>query len=356
MASGGFCLPFGSWLHTDGEIGAHTMTPATAKPLPSATLCELLLRQSPGCAWLLQRDGIFHAVYGDPARLFGHPAAGLQKLNFADLFEPPSRASWMNRLERVFAGETLGATCRCGAGPLTFSITLFPVRPPDGAVSFAGGVAHELPEGDLVLRTLDALETVRARLSQVLHDHVGQSLSAAGLQLDLLRMDLTENALPVPPRIGEIQATLETIMELVRETNRELNPAVAERVGLRAALDRLAGSLRADFKGNVRVFADAGAQPPPEIAAALYRIAQEAAGHAARRASCSVIEILLKSLRSGLVLEIRDNGGEFDVADGVEGGLPLLVMRHFADRAGIELQIGRAPDTGTVVRAFCRQL
>jgi hypothetical protein len=30
-------------------------------------------------------------------------------------------------------------------------------------------------------------------------------------------------------------------------------------------------------------------------------------------------------------------------------------MQHFADRAGIELQIDGAPDKGTVVRALCRE-
>jgi signal transduction histidine kinase len=330
------------------------MIPAPAKPLPAAALCELLLRQSPGCAWLLKRDGAFQAVYGDATRIFGRAAAELESLNFTDLFAPPARPSWIGRLEHVFTGETLGAAGRFGGGA-AFSITMFPIQPPDGEIAFAAGMAHEMPEGDLVLHTLEALESDRARLPQLLHDRVGQSLSAAGLQLDLLRMDLAASALPVPQRIGEIQAMLDTVMGLVRDVNRELNPAVAERTGLRAALDLLAGRLRTDFGGNVRVFADAAAQPPPETAAALYRIAQEAAGHAVRRAGCSAIEILLKSLRSGPALEIRDNGPGLDAADWTfrGGGLELLLMQHFADRAGIELQIESAPDKGTVVRALC---
>jgi signal transduction histidine kinase len=169
-------------------------------------------------------------------------------------------------------------------------------------------------------------------------------------------MDLAESALPIPPRVGEIQAILETVIEVVRDVNRELNPAIAERIGLRAALDRLAGRLRANFQGNVQVSADAAARPAPEVAAALYRIAQEAAGHAARRVGCSAIEILLKSLRSGIALEVRDNGPGFGAADRAVRGaeLELLVMQYFADRAGIELQIESAPDKGTVVRALCR--
>jgi len=315
----------------------------------------MLLRQSPGCAWLLKHDGAFQAVYGDATRVFGRAGAELESLNFTDLFAPRARPSWIGRLERVFSGETLGAAGRFGAGA-AFSIALFPIQSPDGEIAFAGGMAHEMPEGDIVLRALDALESERARLPQLLHDRVGQSLSAAGLQLDLLRMDLAETSVAIPQRIGEIQAMLETVMGLVRDVNRELNPALAERLGLRSALDRLAGHLRADFKGNVRVFLDATAQPAPEAAAALYRIAQEAVGYAARRAGCSAIEILLKSLRGGIALEIRDNGSGFDAAARSfrGGGLELLVMQHFADRAGIELEIDGAPDKGTVVRALFR--
>jgi hypothetical protein len=304
---------------------------------------------------LLRRDGTFHAVYGDAPRVFGRPAAELEALCFTDLFAPPACASWTSRLERVFSGRTLAAAGRFSECASTFSITMFPVQPPDGPIAFAGCLAHEIPEAGLVLRALEALERDRARLPQLLHDCVAQSLSAAGLQLDLLRMDLAEAALAVPPRIFEIQALLDTVMGAVRDVHRELNPALAERVGLRAALDLLAGRLRTDFKGNVRVFADATAHPAPEIAAALYRIAQEAVGRAARQAGCSATEILLKSLRSGPALEIRDNGPGFDVdAPLHRGGLELLVMQHFADRAGIELQIDRAPDRGTVVTAICR--
>jgi signal transduction histidine kinase len=331
------------------------MTPAPAQSAPAAALCEMLLRQSPGCAWLLRRDGAFQALYGDAPRVFGRAAAELESLIFTDLFEPPARLSWLGRLDRVFKGERLAAAARFGAGASTFSIAMFPVRLPEGEIAFAGGMAHEMPEGGLVLGALEALEADRARLPQLLHDRVAQSLSAAGLQFDLLRMDLAESALPIPPRVGEIQAILETVIEVVRDVNRELNPAIAERIGLRAALDRLAGRLRANFKGNVQVFADAAAQPVPQAAAALYRIAQEAAGQAARRPGCSNIEILLKSLRSGTALEVRDNAQGFDAADSVvRGAEELLVMQYFADRAGIELQIDSAPDKGTVVRALHR--
>ncbi len=330
------------------------MNEVRSKPLPDAALCEMLLHQSPGCAWLLKRDGMFQAVYGDAAPVFGRPATEFGALNFIHLCGPSARRSWAARLECVFAGQTIRAAAQFGEAAHIFAITMFPIRRFKGEIAFAAGMAHPLPQAGMVLRTLAALEASRARMAELLHDHIGQSLSAAGLQFDLLRMDLADSALPIPQRIGEIQAVLETIVTLVRDANRELNPATAERVGLRAALDRLAGCLRADFSGNVRVFTDARAQPPPEAAAALYRIAQEATAQAVRRPGCSAIGILLKSLRNGPMLEIHDNG--VDGADKCPeaAGLELMVMQYFADRAGIELQISSAPDNGTVVHALYR--
>jgi len=336
-------------------MGATETAPYWLQTAPASWLCEMLLRQSPGCTWLLKRDQSFHAVYGDAPRVFGRAAAELPGLNFGDLFGPPARASWTSRLQRVWTGEALCAAGRFGDVPPTYSIALFPVRSPEGEIAFAGGIAREMVERDLVLRVLHALEGDRLRLSQLLHDHVGQYLSAAGLQLDLLRMDLAEGGFPAPERTREIQSMLENIMELVRDFSHQLNPAVAERIGLRAALDRLAGRLRADFKGTVRVLADPKAQPPPAAAAALYRIAQEAAANAVRHSAGSVIEILLKPSRGGPALEIRDNGRGFDASGGaLRGcGLGLLIMEQCAEQAAIDLRIDSAPGRGTVVRALC---
>jgi signal transduction histidine kinase len=326
-----------------------------AQTLPAWSICELLLQQSPGCSWVLNRSQEFHLVYGDALCVFGRPAGQLTGLKFTDVLAPEVCLSWCGRVERVLAGDMVCATARIPASSASWSLTLYPVRVPGGGIAFAGGIARKIAERDLVVRLLRAQENDRARISTLLHDHVGQQLSAAGLQLDLLRMDLGETGFPISERTAEIQHMLETVMELVREMNHELNPAFAERIGLRAALDRLAGRLRSDFKGTIRVFADPAAKPPAKTAAALYRIAQEAAGNAVRHSGCSAIEILLKSVRSGPALEIRDNGKGFDVTGGVfrNRGLGLVVMEQYADEAGIDLDIESAPGKGTVVKALC---
>jgi signal transduction histidine kinase len=305
---------------------------------------------------MLKRNLEFYTVFGNTTPLFGCAAADLPGLNFTQVVGQEARPSWIRRWERVFAGETLCAHERFGADSPACSITVFPVRSPDGEIAFAGGMAMEAAERHLAACIWRAQEAERARLSQLLHDRIGQHLSAAGLQLDLLRMDLEASAPGISPRTAEIQNMLETVMDVVRHFSLELNPAVVERVGLRAALDGLAGRLRSDFQGNVRLMTDPAARPSAAAAAALYRIAREAAANAARHSACSAIEILLKSTRSGPALEIRDNGQGFDALGGAfrGRGQGLMLMEQYAEEAGIDLHIESSPGKGTVVKAMCR--
>lgn len=323
---------------------------------PAVPFYEMLLRQSPACMWLVRPNLEFCAAYGNAMPVFGRAAGELPGLNFAAFLEAEARPSWIRRWDRVFAGETLCARERLRAGAPTCAITLFPVRSPAGEIAFGGGLTQEAAERELAARIRDAQESERARLSQLLHDRVAQHLSAAGLQLDLLRMDLEENAFPIARRTAEIQTMLETVMDVVRDFSLELHAAIVERAGLRPALDSLAGRLRDNFHGNVRLMTDPAAQPSAPAAAALYRIAREAAANAARHSGGSAIEILLKSTRSGPVLEIRDNGQGFDaLGSATRGrGLGLLLMEQYAEHAGIDLSIESAPGKGTVVRAHCR--
>ena len=91
----------------------------------------------------------------------------------------------------------------------------------------------------------------------------------------------------------------------------------------------------------------------PKIAPALFQIAQEAAENALQHSYCSLIEIAVKSTRTGPFLEIRDNGRGFDPADPPGGcrGLGLLSMEHYAAEAGLNLSIWSSRDAGTIVRA-----
>jgi signal transduction histidine kinase len=129
-----------------------------------------------------------------------------------------------------------------------------------------------------------------------------------------------------------------------------------ERAGLRPALDKLVGGLRTRFTGTLRVSVDSSLKLDQKTARSMYQIAQEALENSVQHASCSTIEIALKSTRTGTVLEVRDNGRGFDPADPVGGsrGLGLLSMEHYAAQGGLDLSIDSNGKTGTTVKAAAR--
>jgi signal transduction histidine kinase len=321
-------------------------------------LAEALLEQSPVCHWAVTAAGVFHRIYGDPSHIFGKPASELVGRPAAEALAPEFASVWLDRFARNLAGETM--VLRDRRGNAVWGLILFPLRF-GGEIRYAGGLGREVTawtaaEQELrytVLGSLKAQEFERNMVSRFLHDIVGQNLTAMGLQLDLVRMDLENRQPDTCARVVEIQRVLEAMMQRVREYSYELNPATVERAGLRSALDRLTGRVRGRFTGAMRVNVDPSLKIDPKIASAMYQIAQEAVENAVQHASCSVIEIAVKSTRAASALEIRDNGKGFDTSDLVRGcrGLGLLSMEHYAAQAGLDLSITSNREMGTTVRA-----
>ena len=325
--------------------------------LPPSGLAEAYLQQSPACHWVVDPSSTFVTLSRD-CSLFRKPAAELIGRPIGEAFEPANAKHWLDRIARAFQGETLLLGERCGAQ--LWQVTLFPLCA-GNQVRYVGGLARETTlwgsaEQELrrtVLSALKAQEFERNTVSTFLHDVVGQNLTALGLQLDLLRMDLETISPDSCARIAEIQKVLEFMMEEVREASYSLNPSAVERAGLRSALDRLVGRIRERFVGSVRLNVDPNVKLEKKFASAFFHIAQEAVENAIQHSSCSMIEIAVRSSRAGAFLEVRDNGCGFDSSDirGGRRGLGLLSMEHYAAEAGLELSITSNRGGGTLVRA-----
>jgi len=323
----------------------------------SGSLAEVYLQQSPACHWIASPDSRFLQVFGASCALFGRSPADLIGRDPESILSPDQAAQWRGRTKRVLAGERL--VLRERRDNASWLVTMFPLNR-NGEV-FAGGLAREMTawgaaEDELrhtVLGALKAQEYMRTSASRFLHDSVGQTLTALGLRLGLVRMDIEGIAPETGKLVVEIQDIIGEMMESVREYSYELNPSTVERAGLRPALDRLLVRVRARYTGALRVNVDPSLKVDPKFASALYQIAQEGVENAVQHSSCSSIEISVKSTRTGTILEVRDNGHGFDPADVVAGrrGLGLLSMEHYAAEAGLELSITSTLGSGTIVRA-----
>ena len=326
----------------------------------SHDLLESFLEQAPACHWLLDAGRVFQFVYGDSAALFGKPAAELAGREMEEALDSEAFAIWRERLAKVLGGECLQLRER--RGDRLWYVVCYPIRV-EGEIRYAGASGREVTvlstaEQELrntVLGALRQQQFERGSISRFLHDVVGQNLTALGLQLDLIRMDVPDLSVEPLERLKEVQKLLEQIMAQVRDYSYELNPSAVERAGLRPALDRLAARLRDRITGTLRINVDPSLKIDPHTASALYHIAEEALDNAVQHAGCSAIEIAVKSTRNGATLEVRDNGRGFDPSDLLNGsrGLGLLSMEHHAAEAGLELEVQSSRATGTTVNAFC---
>jgi signal transduction histidine kinase len=212
-----------------------------------------------------------------------------------------------------------------------------------------------LPDASLtepLFAALNEHEMTLARVSRLLHDDVSQVLSAAGLQLDALRMDFREAAPGVDQRATEIQNMLEQAIDRLREISNELSPSIAERAGLHFALDQMAGKARNIFSGAIRLHFDAAARVTPVQAKIFYKIAECALDAAMARPDCSVIDIQFKSSHGHLILEVADNG-TFQASQAAGKPLGMLLMEYHAARANFDLTRSGSPGQGNTLRASC---
>lgn len=203
----------------------------------------------------------------------------------------------------------------------------------------------------MIVAGINAREVESHRASRLLHDEVGQVLTAVGLQLDVLKLDFRDRVPEITERVHEIQQLVDGAVTQVRALSYDLNPAVVERAGLGRALDGLVGRYRAEFSGNLRLMFDPNVRPPVNVATAMYKIADLAVSNAVRHAHAGNIEILVRFTGHLVILEVKDDGRGFspEEARRESAGLGLLLMDHYASQVPVRFKLRSNPGESTTV-------
>ena len=206
----------------------------------------------------------------------------------------------------------------------------------------------------MIVSTINAREVESNRVSRLLHDEVGQVLSAVGLLMDVLRLDFSKQVPEITDRIREIQKMLDDAVEQVRALSYDLNPSVVERAGLQSALDRLVGRFRGQFAGSIRYLYDSSIRVPLPVGNAWYKIAELALKNAIQHSGATRIEMHVRRMQKNAMIEVRDNGKGFSLVDAKVNpqGLGLLLIEHYASIAPILVDIKSAPGKGSTVRSI----
>ena len=212
---------------------------------------------------------------------------------------------------------------------------------------------HEEREA-LLQRALDASELERRRIAADLHDGTVQELVGASYALAAARERLG-------PDGGEPAAALESAAETARKAVGDLRtlmvdiyPPRLSEAGLPSVLHDLA--LHAEEHGlEARVQAPHDLQLPDDVAAILYRTAQEAVRNVVEHAGAATLEIKLSRDGGSVTLLVEDDGRGFSAEQALarreEGHLGLRLLADRVRDAGGTFEIDSKPGRGTCVCA-----
>jgi PAS domain S-box-containing protein len=202
----------------------------------------------------------------------------------------------------------------------------------------------------LAARIESAREDERTRIARELHDELGQALTVLKLDLGWLAANIPKRT-ALARKIRDMAEILEQTLDALRRLAGELRPPALDQLGLRAAIRVLAQEFEARTGVCCRVeVATENGTLDERLAAAVYRILQEAITNVARHARATQVDILLGVTPRDLALEVRDNGRgitERELAD--RASLGLLGMRERAQSWGGEVAITGTPGEGTRV-------
>ncbi|MFC1737313.1 PAS domain S-box protein, partial [Candidatus Hydrogenedentota bacterium] len=210
------------------------------------------------------------------------------------------------------------------------------------------------------LRTLSSRlaeleETERRRLAHELHDRVGQTLTALGINLHLLLNQLPVGA-PDRPR-GQLKDSLHQVEEMadcIRDVMYELRPAVLDDYGLLAALKWYGRQHEKRTGVPVEVLGEKTMpRLPRKVETAVFRIVQEALTNVAKHANAKRIIVSLESDDETISLTVLDDGVGFDTTIEKEPtremGWGLLIMKERALVVGGNVRVESEQGKGTKV-------
>ncbi|MBN4062186.1 PAS domain S-box protein [Bacteroidales bacterium AH-315-I05] len=230
----------------------------------------------------------------------------------------------LNARRRAYSFETGFTTVKGKTLPVSCSCSKILDRHQSfrGYLLIAEDITERKATENLVLRTVvETQEKEQKRLAEDMHDSLGQELS----MVKLIFSNINNNLPIADPLFKEMFDTCQSILDNsiahLRAVCFDLMPSALEKGGIDSAINELLGKLR---KQNVIQFHYYSPDKMPRLEKSLevviYRVVQEFINNTTKHAMAKNIYIDFLANADKIVLELRDDGRGFNVAQKMKKG------------------------------------
>ena len=198
----------------------------------------------------------------------------------------------------------------------------------------------------MLLKTvIETQEAERGRISNDLHDGIGQSLAAIRLHLDSLRINANGNN---KERFVAIDVILDNSVKQLRRICSDTLPPVLANHGLIEAVKELcATTSSSSFKINFS-YSRQFPKLNKSLMIALYRITQEFLNNSLKHSKASQTFVNIKNEDGYIILNLTDNGIGFNINDlMIYNGQGLKNIRSRVESFNGKINFNSALNKGT---------
>ena len=199
----------------------------------------------------------------------------------------------------------------------------------------------------VLLELITAQENERQRISQDLHDDVGQRMTALVFELKSIKDALLAGQSVTADEMNTIIRNVETILKHIRQIFYQLHPPSLSKMALPRVLEAFCSSfeeshgLKVDFS-NQEEFPEL----PNSYNIAIYRFIQEGLTNVFKHAQATAAWINLDYTEDDINVSLEDNGNGFDPKLIIEGiGLHGIRERFLILNGNIDIE--SSPGKGT---------
>ena len=182
-------------------------------------------------------------------------------------------------------------------------------------------------EEEIIKSQLETQEQTLQNISWELHDNVGQLLSVAKMQLNMLQPEVANGQKSILSETGDI---ISKSLQEIRSLSKLLNPETVKNMGLKEAIElELQRFNRLKFlEANLKIVGnEVSIDKNDEII--LFRILQEFLSNSIKHAKATKLEVTLAYTPENLVISAQDFGVGFDIKI-IEKGSGLVNMKSRA--------------------------